>query len=58
MNKEFYVVLIRTIFFNISTSYAFVKAKKREKINSGKNTNIFNDILITVLLLILLLILN
>ena len=33
MNKEFYVVLIRTIFFNISTSYAFVKAKKREKIN-------------------------
>ena len=33
MNEEFYLVLIRTIFFNISTSYAFVKAKKREKIN-------------------------
>ena len=33
MNEEFYIVLIRTIFFNVSTSYAFVKAKKREKIN-------------------------
>ena len=31
MNEEFYVVLIRTIFFNISTSYAFVKQKREKK---------------------------
>lgn len=33
MHDEFWVVLIRTIFFNLSTSYAFIKVKKREKIN-------------------------
>ena len=33
MNEEFYIVLIRTIFFNASTGYAFAKTKKREKIN-------------------------
>lgn len=42
MDEEFYIVLIKTIFFNISTGYTFLKVKKR-KINKRKEKIINNN---------------
>lgn len=50
MKEEFYTILIRTIFFNISTGYAFLKAEKRIRVsNKEKMLSIIINIMMAIL---------